>query len=88
MIALAAAQAAVAKHGTKFFDANLQPVVPKARQYFCEFEQHGDVLRDEALLECIGEDPRYPGSGPQFLLDGWDEPVKAGSRAVILVLQA
>lgn len=55
----AQAAAAVALHGTVFFDNDLNPVVPQAGQWFCEIElvipeEGDDYLRDDALVEYLG----------------------------------
>lgn len=50
------AELAVATHGTVFFDAELNPVVPEIGQWFCEFDEYGGKLRDEALVEYLGLD--------------------------------
>lgn len=54
-------RAAVQQHGTIFFDANLNPVVPEPGQWFCEYnavipEEGEDHLRDESLVEYLGPD--------------------------------
>lgn len=45
---------AASRHGTVFFDADLNPVVPQEGQWFCEFDEHDGRLRDEALVEYLG----------------------------------
>lgn len=51
--------AAIKAHGTIFFDADLNPVVPQERQWFCEYEHvipetdDPAFMRDEALVEFV-----------------------------------
>lgn len=53
------AQAAVAKHGTVFFDTDLNPVIPQVGEYFCEFDaafgaEDDLYLRAELLVRYVG----------------------------------
>lgn len=61
MFSPAQVQAAIAQHGTIFFDAELNPVTPQAGQWFCEYEliipeEGDDYLSDQALVEYVGPD--------------------------------
>lgn len=61
MIRKQAAVTAVAQHATLFFDASLNPVVPKEGDWFCEFDdgyvsEQDHLLRDEAIVQYLGED--------------------------------
>jgi hypothetical protein len=52
-------RAACADHETIFFDGDLNPVLPKPGQWFCEFdlvltEEGNEIVRDEALVEYQG----------------------------------
>lgn len=52
---------AVEKHGTVFFDMNLNPVVPDVGQWFCEYDDEWDLgesnfVRDGAIVEYLGPD--------------------------------
>lgn len=52
---------AVARHDTRFFDMQLNPIVPQPGQWFCEYDDEYDegqsgVLRDEAMVEYVGRD--------------------------------
>ena len=53
------AEAAVQTHGTIFFDSNMNPVTPVMGMWFCEFDDEyshdPDQLRDESLVEYLGE---------------------------------
>jgi hypothetical protein len=57
------AEAAIKQHGTIFFNCALQPVEPKAGQWFCEFfiaeAFDGYELRDEAIVEYVGQDEAH-----------------------------
>ena len=51
-------RAAVVRHETIFFDADLQPITPAAGQWFCEYDiyvtyEGNEILRDEALVEFV-----------------------------------
>lgn len=77
----ARAEAAAKQHNTVFFNSDLQPVVPTEGQWFCEFDyrdEMSDELRDEALVEYIGDGRVMPEG---------DEDDRS-PRGVILVLQA
>ena len=57
-------RAAIARSGTIFFDAELNPVQPKAGQWFCEFDiidtyEGNEIVRDEALVEYLGEEDQH-----------------------------
>ena len=52
---------AVMRADTRFFDAQLNPVVPQPGQWFVEYDDEYDegqsgVLRDEAMVEYVGPD--------------------------------
>lgn len=52
---------AVEKHGTVFFDMNLNPVEPQVGQWFCEYDDEWDLgesnfVRDGALVEYLCPD--------------------------------
>jgi hypothetical protein len=61
MLNPAQVEAAIAKHGTVFFDADLNPVVPQVGQWFCEYvlvipEKGDNYIQDDALVEYAGPD--------------------------------
>lgn len=56
-------RAAIAHHGTVFFDHALNPVVPEPDQCFCEFHIHeaaegNEFVRDEAFVFYAGKHER------------------------------
>lgn len=56
-----AALDAVRTHGTVFFDANLQPVVPTPGQWFCEFyDAHGAPMLRHLVSAEHADDARRP----------------------------
>lgn len=64
------AHAAVAKHGTVFFDAELNPVIPQVGEYFCEFDaafsaEDDLYLRAELLVQYVGHTTRLVVGGAE-----------------------
>ena len=56
--------AATKAHGTLFFDADLNPVVPQEGQWFCEYhleipEEGDDYMTDGNLVEYLGPCDNY-----------------------------
>ncbi len=78
-------KAALAAHGTVFFDRDLKPVTPVEGQWFCEFDL-GHTFRDgehevphgEAIVEYVGEGRVVP--------DGYD--CDRRTHGDILILQS
>lgn len=63
---LVQAREAVARHGTVFFDGDLNPVTPEPGDWFCEFEV--DYAPDREVRD--GDLVRYEGKGERSTLDG------------------
>lgn len=80
-------RAAVVRHETIFFDADLQPIVPQPGQWFCEYdielaEEGNEILRDGAIVEFVETEVASYSDGEQIVRhwvtneysDDWREP--------------
>ena len=89
-------RAAVVRHETIFFDADLQPIRPQPGQWFCEYDielaEDGDeILRDGALVEFVDTELARYSDGQALIRhwvtteysDNWREP-----RGEALIRQA
>ena len=89
-------RAAVVRHETSCFDAELQPIVPQPGQWFCEYdidlaEEGNEILRDGALVEFVETEVARYSDGQALIRhwvtteysDNWREP-----RGEALIRQA
>lgn len=70
---------AVMRHDTRFFDMELNPVVPQPGQWFCEYDDEYDygksgVLRDGSMVEYVGPDEGAAWCDVEQRFRPWGEP--------------
>lgn len=71
MLNLNSVRAAISLHETVFLSADLEPIEPRKGQWFCEFdvdfaEEGNEILRDQALVEYIGQGEVYDEQCDEF----------------------
>ena len=65
-------RAAVVRHETIFFDADLQPIVPQPGQWFCEYDidfswEGNEILREGSLVEFVATGVVRYSDGEQLI---------------------